>query len=159
MARAYIEGPKTHSVPLALRPVIERVARAFARTSRGEALTWQQDVPQDVTAEIEEGDFVELLGVLLDNATKWASGKIGIGLQLAQGVVRLSVADDGPGIPPQNRRAALTRGMQFDSDKSGTGIGLAVARDIALAYGGEVDLADSTLGGLCVEVRLPQRRE
>jgi signal transduction histidine kinase len=158
LARAYIEGPKAHGAPLALRPVIERVARAFARTSRGETLTWQQDIPQDVTAEIEEGDFVELLGVLLDNATKWASGRIGIGLHLAQGVVRLSVEDDGPGIPPQDRRAALTRGVQLNSDKSGTGLGLAVARDIALAYGGEVDLADSALGGLRVEVVLPLRR-
>jgi signal transduction histidine kinase len=73
-------------------------------------------------------------------------------------MVRLSVEDDGPGIPPQDRRAALTRGVQLNSDKSGTGIGLAVARDIALAYGGEVDLTESALGGLCVEVRLPQRR-
>ncbi len=158
LARAYIEGPKAHGAPLALRTVIERVARAFARTSRGETLTWQQDIPQDVTAEIEEGDFVELLGVLLDNATKWASGRIGIGLHLAQGVVRLSVEDDGPGIPPQHRRAALTRGVQLNSDKSGTGLGLAMARDIALAYGGEVDLADSALGGLRVEVVVPLRR-
>jgi signal transduction histidine kinase len=158
LARAYIEGPKARGAPLALRLVIERVARAFARTSRGETLTWQQDIPQDVTAEIEEGDFVELLGVLLDNATKWASGRIGIGLHLAQGVVRLSVEDDGPGIPPQDRRAALTRGVQLNSDKSGTGLGLAMARDIALAYGGEVELADSALGGLRVEVVLPLRR-
>jgi signal transduction histidine kinase len=158
LARAYIEGPKTHSAPLALRPVVERVTGAFARTSRGEALVWQQHIPQQVMAEIEEGDFIELLGVLLDNATKWATGRIGIGLHLAQGVVRLSVEDDGPGIPLQDRRAALTRGVQLNSDKSGTGIGLAVARDIALAYGGEVDLADSALGGLCVQVRLPQHR-
>jgi two-component system osmolarity sensor histidine kinase EnvZ len=52
----------------------------------------------------------------------------------------------------------LTRGVQLNSDKSGTGLGLAVARDIALAYGGEVDLADSALGGLRVEVVLPLRR-
>ena len=158
LARAFIEGPKTHAAPLALRPVIERVVRAFARTSSGETLTWHQDIPAEAMAEIEEGDFVELLGVLLDNATKWAAGRIGISLHLAQGMVRLSVEDDGPGIPPQDRRAALTRGVQLNSDKSGTGIGLAVARDIALAYGGEVDLTDSALGGLCVEVSLPQRR-
>lgn len=159
LARAFIEGPKIHNAPLVLRPVIERVARAFARTSRGETLIWQQDIPEDMTAEIEEGDFVELLGVLLDNATKWASGRISISLHLAQGMIRLSVADDGPGIPPQDRRAALSRGVQLNSDKSGTGLGLAVAHDIALAYGGEIDLADSALGGLCVQVRLPLRRD
>jgi signal transduction histidine kinase len=52
----------------------------------------------------------------------------------------------------------LTRGVQLNSDKSGTGLGLAVARDIATAYRGEVDLADSALGGLRVEVVLPLRR-
>jgi signal transduction histidine kinase len=52
----------------------------------------------------------------------------------------------------------LSRGVQLNSDKSGTGLGLAAARDIALAYGGAVDLTDSALGGLCVEVSLPLRR-
>jgi signal transduction histidine kinase len=59
LARAFIEGPKTHAAPLALRPVIERVVRAFARTSSGETLTWHQDIPAEAMAEIEEGDFVE----------------------------------------------------------------------------------------------------
>ncbi len=159
LARAFIEGPQSHVAPIILRPVIDRVARAFARTVRGEALLWESDISPEIRAEIEEGDLVELLGVLLDNATKWAASRVTISLQLVHGMIQLSVADDGPGIAPQDRRAALSRGVQLNGTKSGTGIGLAVASDITAAYGGEIRLDDSVLGGLCVHIRLPQRRD
>lgn len=157
LARAFIEGPQAHVAPMALGPVIERVGRAFARTTRGEALAWEHDVPPDLCAEIEEGDFIELLGVLLDNATKWAVSRVRIGLCLQQDMVLLTVEDDGPSIQPQDRRAALSRGVQLNSAKSGTGLGLAIASDIIAAYGGDIGLEDSTLGGLCVQIRLRQR--
>jgi signal transduction histidine kinase len=157
LARAFIAGPQPHVAPIILAPIIDRVARAFARTVRGESLLWSKEISPDIRADIEEGDFVELLGVLLDNATKWAASRVTITLRLLHGVILLSVEDDGPGIAPQDRRAALSRGGQLNSAKSGTGLGLAIAGDIAMAYGGEIRLEDSVLGGLCVQISLPQR--
>jgi len=159
LARAFIAGPQPHVVPIVLCPIIDRVARAFARTTRGEALVWDSDVSPEIRADIEEGDFVELLGVLLENATKWASSRVAISLQLAHGMILLSVQDDGPGIAPQDHRAALGRGVQLNNRKSGTGLGLAIASDIAAAYGGEIRLEESVLGGLGVCISLPQRRD
>jgi signal transduction histidine kinase len=157
LARAHIRGPAPHSSQVPLRAVVERVARAFARTPRGERLAWQLDVPADLTLGLEEEDLVELLGVLLDNATKWARSSVRIGVGAESGAVLLIMEDDGPGIPPQERRAALTRGVRLDPERSGTGLGLSIAGDIAAAYGGALRLDESKLGGLRVVIALPLR--
>ena len=155
LARAHIRGPAPHGEAVRLRPVVERVARAFARTPGGEHITWQPDVPADLTVGIEEEDLVELLGVLLDNATKWTRSRVRVSAVSEHGALLLTVEDDGPGLAPQDRRAALTRGMRLDPERSGTGLGLSIAGDIASAYGGELRLDESLLGGLRVSVALP----
>jgi signal transduction histidine kinase len=160
LARAHIQGPAGHggagrgAVPL--QPIVERVSRAFARMPGGAHLAWRVEIPPDLAGAAEEGDLVELLGVLLDNAAKWARSEVHIGAHAGDGLVSLTVEDDGPGIPPQDRRAALGRGVRLDPDRSGTGLGLSIAGDIAAAYGGEVRLGDSRLGGLCVTVSWPR---
>jgi signal transduction histidine kinase len=155
LARAHIRGQAPHGGAVSLRPVVERVARAFARTPGGERLAWQTDVPAEIMLAIDEEDLVELLGVLIDNAAKWARSTVRVGAFPEQGAMRLAVEDDGPGIPPQDRRAALTRGMRLDPDRSGSGLGLAIAGDIAAAYGGDLQLEDSASGGLRVSLALP----
>ena len=156
LARAHIQGPAVPHGAVALRPVVERVSRAFARMPGGAHIGWRVEVPTELAGAAEEGDLVELLGVLLDNAAKWARSEVRIGAHAENGVVSLVVEDDGPGIPPQDRRAALARGVRLDPDRSGTGLGLSIAGDIAAAYGGEVRLGESELGGLRVTVTWPR---
>jgi signal transduction histidine kinase len=121
----------------------------------GAHIGWRVEVPTELASAAEEGDLVELLGVLLDNAAKWARSEVRIGAQAEDGLISLTVEDDGPGIPPQDRRAALTRGVRLDAAVSGTGLGLAIAQDIVAAYGGTLLLEGSALGGLGVQIRLP----
>jgi signal transduction histidine kinase len=156
LARAHIQGPAVPGGAVALRPVVERVSRAFARMPGGAHLAWRVEVPAELAWASEEGDLVELLGVLLDNAAKWARSEVRIAAQAEDGQVGLTVEDDGPGIPPQDRRAALARGVRLDPDRSGTGLGLSIAGDIAAAYGGEIRLGESRLGGLRVTVTWPR---
>lgn len=155
LARAHIRGPAPQGGAAPLRPVVERVTRAFARTPRGERLAWETEIPAELTLTIAEEDLVELLGVLLDNAAKWARSTVRLSAFPEHRGIRLTIEDDGPGIPPQDRRAALTRGMRLDPDRSGTGLGLAIAGDIAAAYGGDLQLAESASGGLRVSLALP----
>lgn len=157
LARAHIQGPAAQGEAAALRPVVERVSRAFARMPAGAHLAWQLEVPAELASAAEEGDLVELLGVLLDNATKWARSEIRICAHAEDGLFGLTVEDDGPGIPPQDRRAALARGVRLDPDRSGTGLGLSIAGDIAAAYGGEIRLDESRLGGLRVTITWPRQ--
>lgn len=81
---------------------------------------------------------------------------------LPPGSLRLTVEDDGPGIPAARRAEALQPFARLDAarnqDKgSGVGLGLAIARDIAQRHGGSLTLGDSAdLGGLRVDLDLPR---
>ncbi|WP_431302395.1 sensor histidine kinase [Sediminicoccus sp. BL-A-41-H5] len=152
LARAHIHGPARLGGRVALAPLARRIVDALARSPAGERLTWEVAVPEGLTLTGDEGDVLELLGSLLDNAGKWARSRVRVAAE--PGLV-LRVEDDGPGIAPQNRRAALTRGVRLDPSVSGTGLGLAIAQDVVAAYGGALELAASEWGGLCVRVTLP----
>jgi two-component system osmolarity sensor histidine kinase EnvZ len=71
----------------------------------------------------------------------------------------ITVDDDGPGVPPEQREEVFKPFVRLDEartvDEGGSGLGLAIARDIARSHGGDVLLADSPLGGLRAMVRVP----
>ncbi len=107
------------------------------------------------------GDFLELAGNLLDNACKWCAKRVRISIvpslaagKIAGGMV-LSVSDDGPGIPEDAASRLMQRGMRLDETTPGHGIGLAVVRDIARAYGGQLTIQKSKLGGAKIIVSIP----
>lgn len=90
---------------------------------------------------------------LIDNACRFATI-----IRLTAGMdgersVRITIDDNGPGIPA-NRREAVFRPFETGT-KGGTGLGLAITRDIISAHGGDIYLADSPLGGLRVSIILP----
>ena len=107
----------------------------------------------------EKQDFEEMAGNLLDNAGKWANSTININLgsmKLSEGeFLSVMIEDDGPGLPADLRVAALTRGQRLDETKPGSGLGLAIVNDLALTYGGKLELSDSPHGGLRVLLTLP----
>lgn len=109
----------------------------------------------------DTGDFLELAGNLLDNACKWCDQRVrftavpSAGARgIASGMV-LTVSDDGPGIPQDAADALLQRGMRLDESTPGHGIGLAVVKDIAHSYGGQLAIAKSDLGGAEITVSIP----
>jgi len=103
----------------------------------------------------EAQDLSELLGNLLDNACKWAAGKVRIAAARANDRLKVEIGDDGPGIAAEQRAAALQRGGRLDERKPGSGLGLTIALDLATLYGGTLTLGRSPLGGLKVELDLP----
>ena len=97
---------------------------------------------------------------LLGNAARHAESAR-LNAELSDGTLRLIVEDDGPGIPEDQREAAMRPFTRLDrarnlDDHSGVGLGLAIARDLAGIHGGSLDLGSSEdLGGLRVEFSLP----
>jgi two-component system osmolarity sensor histidine kinase EnvZ len=73
--------------------------------------------------------------------------------------LRIEVDDDGPGIPPAERdnvfRPFYRLGNGRSQDMGNTGLGLAIARDIARSHGGDIALGESSMGGLRAIVRVP----
>ena len=103
-----------------------------------------------------------IVAELVTNAVKYAyppgqAGEIRISLRTdgAPGRILLSVEDDGPGLPADQREGVLKRGTRLDEDAPGSGLGLSIVDDLTRAYGGRLTLAASDLGGLKAVLELP----
>ncbi len=71
------------------------------------------------------------------------------------GGIEIVVSDDGPGIPGEAVDALLQRGTRLDESTPGHGIGLAIVKDIARSYGGDLTIQVSDLGGAEIKVTIP----
>lgn len=142
-----------------VEPVIAGFERTFDKIYRDKGLTIQASVPPKARFRGEKQDLEEMVGNLVDNACKWASGRVEIrgdvGEREGRMRLRLMIDDDGPGLREQDRKDMMKRGRRLDETKPGSGLGLSIVADLAALYGGTVVLADSPLGGLRVELVLP----
>ncbi|MCJ2136126.1 sensor histidine kinase [Methylobacterium sp. J-026] len=136
-------------------PVTERLVATMRRLPEGGSLDWAVAVPEALAYPGEEGELMELLGNLLDNARKWAHRRVRITGEAGPGWRRLAVADDGPGMSAA-AIAGIGRGQRWDESRPGTGFGIAIARDVAEAAGAQLDFGRSELGGLRAELRWPE---
>jgi signal transduction histidine kinase len=96
-----------------------------------------------------------MLGNLMDNACKWAKSRVRVSVAFDGSHLAISVDDDGPGIPPARREAALRRGERLDQTVRGSGLGLDIVGELTELYRGSLTLEDSPLGGLRAELNLP----
>jgi signal transduction histidine kinase len=100
-------------------------------------------------------DMMELVGNLLDNACKWASGRVIFNMSQPSGLYMV-IEDDGPGMESEELQLVTSRGVRMDEAKQGHGLGLAIVREIVEAYDGRLELGQSdVLGGLRVLVCFP----
>lgn len=157
-ARASAPGAATE-----VRPVIEGLVRTFEKVYRDRALTFSLDAQEGLRFRGESQDLTDLIGNLLDNAGKWARQRVVIHAERdatpdAAGRLFFNawIDDDGPGLDPQERAAALVRGQKLDESRPGSGLGLSIVADLASIYGGSLRLEESPLGGLRASLRLPR---
>jgi len=124
-------------------------------------------VPID-TARVSAGrvhgrrdQLTRLVRNLLDNAARHANTQVAVGLITddEDSSVELTVDDDGPGIPPDDRERVFDRFTRLDDgrarDAGGLGLGLAMVKAITEYHGGTVTIDDAPLGGARLVVRLP----
>lgn len=138
-----------------LRAVVEdAVLAASHRRPAGEVVA-AIAVDAGFGAPAGREDLEEVLGALVDNAFRWARGRVEVAATFADGHCLVTIDDDGPGIPVDRREEVLARGRRLDETAPGQGLGLAIAADIVSDIGGSLVLAASPLGGLRAEVSLP----
>jgi signal transduction histidine kinase len=130
--------------------LVDRLVDVMTRLPGCERLKWSIEIPPDAIVAADDIDLAEAVGNVLENACKWARETVGVTASVEQHAVRLVVEDDGPGVPDDQLSEILARGKRLSEDAEGAGLGLAIVFDIVDAYGGEITLSRSSLGGLRV---------
>lgn len=136
---------------------IKRLVDGLHKVYRDKNPSIDMDISAGMRFRGDTGDFLELAGNLLDNACKWCERRVRISIHPESGAggMLLCVADDGPGIPAEAAEALLQRGTRLDESTPGHGIGLAVVKEIAESYGGQLSIKKSALGGAEITIRIP----
>jgi signal transduction histidine kinase len=143
-------GPVGAQAGADARTTVERLLAVVRRTPAGRRLALDNGIAAGVTLPLGRDAALEALGAVLENGARHARSRVWItGLQDAAGVT-LTLSDDGPGIRPEYRDHALTRGARLDETEARHGLGLAIARDFVEACGGVLTLEDADGGGLKV---------
>lgn len=133
--------------------VADRIVDVLQRTERGGAMVYDIDMAADLQVPIAADDLMEVLGALMENATRFARRQVRVAGHTDGQAMELSVEDDGPGLNISTEEA-LSRGGRLDETGSGNhGLGLSIARDIIEATQGQLTLGTSSLGGLQVKLR------
>ena len=102
------------------------------------------------------GAIARIVDELLGNALQYARSRVHVGLQMEGRTAVLTVEDDGPGLPAQERDAVFERFRRgAASVPGGSGLGLALVKETATAMAGSAEAAESSLGGLAVVLRVP----
>ena len=154
LARARLRGRvlRGASVYTQVKPLVDSLIATLARTPAGMRLTFEPRIPEDVRLPIDRTDLAEVLGNLLENATRHAAGRVYIAAELGAAGASITIEDDGKGLGPMQRPRVLERGARLDERGQGAGLGLAIVQEVLDAYGWQFDLASSDLGGLKVTI-------
>ncbi|MGW7336565.1 sensor histidine kinase [Streptomyces sp. NPDC054808] len=105
------------------------------------------------------GQLGRVLANLLDNAQRHARSAVEVSVRRDGEAAVVAVADDGEGVPAADRERIFERFVRLDAarsrDDGGAGLGLAIARDVAVRHGGTLTVHDAPAGGALFELRLP----
>lgn len=155
-ARAGVLGKATE-----VGPVATALVHVFDKIYRDRAITFSVKAVEGLRFQGERQDLEEMVGNLVDNAGKWAQHGVTIAIEPfakpkdGRPFFRVTIDDDGQGLAPELREAAMRRGRRLDETRPGSGLGLSIVVDLAALYGGALKLDASPMGGLRAELELP----
>jgi len=134
---------------------------AWEAIAQEKGIVWNVDFLSGLPVVLMDPDRMgQALGNLLSNAIKFtpAGRSVSIKAGMDSGQLRVDVSDTGPGIPVDERENIFQpfyRGAHGRRIVQGMGLGLSIARDIAVAHGGEITLETNPGSGSCFSLRIP----
>lgn len=152
--------------PLELRPLLDEAWHLVAIDEKAGEVSLRTDVGQDARVCGNAGRLVQVFVNLLRNAliaVPAGSGEITVRAEPAaldgKPAVRVTVEDNGPGIPPEILPEVFDAFVSDRLDAQGTGLGLTVAQGIVHQHGGEIRAYNREQGGAALEIILPAPQE
>jgi len=139
-----------------LERVLDQAYGAFAEEARRREIDYRLSGASQAPVIVSDGDRVlQVITNLLSNAFRWTpdGGRIELQLAAANGRVAVDVLDTGPGVPTTERARIFEAFVSEDAD--GTGLGLPIARELAVALGGGIELESRIGAGSRFRLLLP----
>lgn len=162
LARAATTGRQMFASAVPIAGHAEDLVQSLEKVYAAKNVLCEFDIDDGAAFYGEQGDLLEMMGNLLENAFKWAGHHVLLVVKMLPQAGRqrpgllLSVEDDGPGIDDDKVEKILQRGVRGDERVKGHGIGLSIVQDIIRAYKGELTVDRSAeFGGARFSVRLP----
>jgi signal transduction histidine kinase len=143
-----------------LGPLLRETVERFAPLAGGPG-RFELELEEALAAPVHADSLRQIVINLLDNAAKYAGdGPVTLRTRLAEGRVRLEVEDLGPGIAAADREAVWEPYLRLQRSPAvaGSGIGLAVVRELTAAHGGACWVEEGARGGARFVVELPEGR-
>jgi len=140
-----------------LERVLDHAYGAFTEEARRREIDYRLSGVDSAPVIVSDGDRVlQVITNLLSNAFRWTpdGGRIELQLASSNGTVSVDVLDTGPGVPPTQRRRIFEAFVSQDAD--GTGLGLPIARELAAALGGGLELQSESGAGSRFRLVLPR---
>ena len=144
LSRAATSGRQTFASAVPIAGHAEDLVQSLEKVYAAKNVLCEFDIDDGAVFYGEQGDLLELMGNLLENAFKWAGHRVLLVVKMQpqsgrqRAGLRLSVEDDGPGIAEDKIEKVLQRGVRGDERVQGHGIGLSIVQDIVHAYQGEL---------------------
>jgi signal transduction histidine kinase len=139
-----------------LEQLLDQAYGAFTEEARRREIDYSLSGTEEAPVIVSDGDRVlQVITNLLSNAFRWTpdGGRIELRLGGANGVVAVDVVDSGPGVPPSQRARIFEAFVSQDAE--GTGLGLPIARELAVALGGGIELGPNPSTGSRFRLVLP----
>lgn len=162
MIEAYLEFARGEyeekDEKIQLVPFLRKTLNGF----KGLSIDFYRDesIPSDLRMTVKPHSLNRCLLNLLSNAQRYSRGHVKVSLSKRAHLVDLTVEDDGPGIPEEERALVFKPFYRMEASRNqetgGVGLGLTIVKDRVRAHGGSIVLGESAdLGGLKVQIRLP----
>lgn len=148
LKRAQSAGQSSWHLGVEVEHCVDKLINSLNKIYRDKQLSFNKKITNGVIFKGDEADLLEILGNLLDNASKAANQRIDITANKQGTSLTIVIKDDGQGIAPDKVDDILNRGTRADTYQQGHGIGLAIVRDLVESYQGELSVGRSEeLGG------------
>ncbi|MCO7248132.1 MULTISPECIES: ATP-binding protein [Halomonadaceae] len=154
LRRARIAGPHAGRMTHLTRDS-QRLMEMFRSLYSEQLFELTQAIDARDQVPIDAHDYAEILGIVLDNAGKWATSEIRCHISTSSDALTLTIDDDGPGVAESDMVRLGERGTRLDEHHPGYGLGLAILSQLVARYHGRCQFEHSPLGGLRVITTLP----